>query len=386
EHPEHRAGPDRVGDGRRPRDQAPHHRARHGRLGGGLRHRSRLRARAPHGLRVPAEGHHQPRRHRRRLRGRGRDRRGPHARRDEHGAARPAQGHPQRRAGPARDPVRPAGLADEGLRHRQRQGRRRQVLGHGQPRAGDGRLGAPGRHRRRRHLRPLRAGHARHRRLPADPGRRPDHARPHAQRRLRDLHRHAEAPAGPGRRLARPHARPGVGPDAGRRLLGRPRRLAARPPARHRGRRHLARPAPPQRGGRGGHDAPGGRGGGGRARRHDGVDDAPARGRRRREHELAPVSPLPRGGRPPPRGVRHRRRPARRADAVGAVRVRRPAPGTHPAGHGPPRGRRRRQADRRGVPVGPGRARADAGRADPLRSRPRPGRHAARPHALRQAL
>ena len=39
---------------------------------------------------------------------------------------------------PARDPVRPAGLAHQDLRDRQRQGRRRQVVGHGQPGAGDG--------------------------------------------------------------------------------------------------------------------------------------------------------------------------------------------------------------------------------------------------------
>ncbi len=57
------------------------------------------------------------------------------------GAAGRAQGHPPRRQGPARDPVRPAGLADQGLRDRQRQGRRRQVLGDGQPRARDGPAG-----------------------------------------------------------------------------------------------------------------------------------------------------------------------------------------------------------------------------------------------------
>ena len=37
-----------------------------------------------------------------------------------------------------RDPVRPARLADQGVRDRERQGRRRQVVGDGEPRPGDG--------------------------------------------------------------------------------------------------------------------------------------------------------------------------------------------------------------------------------------------------------
>ena len=82
------------------------------------------------------------------------------------------------------------------------------------------------------------------RRLPADPGRRPDHAGADRERRLGDLDRHAQAAPRPGRRLARPDARPGPGPDAVRRLLGRPRRAAARPAARHRRHGDLARPAP----------------------------------------------------------------------------------------------------------------------------------------------
>ena len=91
-------------------------------------------------------------------------------------AARRAQGHAQQRQGPAGDPVRPARLAHQGVRDRQRQGRCRQVVGDRQPGARDGQAGHEGRHRRRRHLRPLGAGDARHRRLPAHPGRRPDHA------------------------------------------------------------------------------------------------------------------------------------------------------------------------------------------------------------------
>ena len=77
---------------------------------------------------------------------------------------------------------------------------------------------------------------------------------PTAERRLGDQHRDAQAAPRPGRRLAWPDARPGPGADARRRLLGRPRRAPARPPARHRRRGHLARPAPAQRrGARGDH-------------------------------------------------------------------------------------------------------------------------------------
>ena len=104
--------------------------------------------------------------------------------------------------------------------------------------------GPQGRHRRRRHLRPLGARDARRRGLPADPGRRHDHAGADRHRRLGDLDRHAEAEARPGRRLARTDARPGAGADARRRLLGRPRRTAARPAAGHRRHRDLAGPAP----------------------------------------------------------------------------------------------------------------------------------------------
>ena len=65
-------------------------------------------------------------------------------------------------------PFNAAGLADEGLRGRLRQGRRRQVVGDGQPRGVDGALRTQGRHRRRRHLRPLGPRDARGRRRAAD--------------------------------------------------------------------------------------------------------------------------------------------------------------------------------------------------------------------------
>ncbi len=139
-----------------------------------------------------------------------------------------------------------------------------------------------------------RPGDARRRRPPPDPGRRPDHAGPDAQRRLGDLDRDAEAAPRPGGRLARPDARPGPRADARGRLLGRPRRTPPRPPAGHRRRRDLARPAPAGCRGRRGDHAAGGRGRGRRAGRHDGLDDAPAGRRRRREHEL-PALPALRG-------------------------------------------------------------------------------------------
>jgi metal-sulfur cluster biosynthetic enzyme len=74
-------------------------------------------------------------------------------------------------------------------------------------------------------------GDARRRRLPADPGRGPDHAGADGLGGQRHLHRHAEAPARPGRGVARSDARPGPGADALGRVLGRPRRAPARPPA-----------------------------------------------------------------------------------------------------------------------------------------------------------
>ena len=149
-----------------------------------------------------------------------------------------------------------------------------------------------------------------------DPGRRPDHAGADRQRRLGDLDRHAQAAPRPGGRLARPDARPGARADARRRLLGRPRRAAPRPAAGHRRRGHLARPAPAQRRGDRGDHAAGGRRRGRRARRHDGLDDAPAgRSASWRTCPTCPARTAPRPGhRAPPRGLRLRRRRAGRGD------------------------------------------------------------------------
>ena len=212
--------------------------------------------RAPDRGRMPDEGHHHPGRHRGGHEGLRRDRRQRRARRDDRRTALQPPGHPARRPGPAGDPVRPARVADQGARDRLRQGRRRQVLGHREPRRLDGRPGPQGRDRRRRHLRPLGPGDARHRGHPAHPGRGPDHAGADRERRLGDQHRDAQAASRPGRRLAWPDARPGPRADALRRLLGRPRRAPARPPARHGRRGHLAGPAPAERRGpRGDHAA-----------------------------------------------------------------------------------------------------------------------------------
>ena len=113
--------------------------------------------------------------------------------RDERRAAHRAAPQPARRRGRAGDPVRAARLAHPRLLRGVGQGRGRQVVGHGQPGRGDGRARAVGRRRRRRHLRPLGAAHARHRR-PAHQGREHDHAAAGA-RREGDLDRHVHARA-----------------------------------------------------------------------------------------------------------------------------------------------------------------------------------------------
>ena len=65
------------------------------------------------------------------------------------------------------------------------------------------------------------------------------------------------------------------------------------------------------------------------------------------------------------------------------LRLRRPAPRAGAARPAPPRGRRRRQADRRRRPDRPGGARAGEGRALAHRARPRTRRYAARAHPHR---
>ena len=162
----------------------------------------------------------------------------------------------------ARDPVRPAGLADQGVRGGQRQGRRRQVVGDGEPGRGPGRGRAEGRPARRGHLRPLGAADAGRDRA-ADQGRADDHAAV-GPRRARDLGRHDEA-----RQRAAADARADPAPAAravpGRRVVGRPGRAADGPAAGHRGRRHLGRPADPGLGADRRHHPAAGLGRGGRA-------------------------------------------------------------------------------------------------------------------------
>ena len=108
---------------------------------------------------------------------------------------RPQPG-PRPRRGPG-DPVRPARLADPPAVHLVRQGRRRQVQRHHQPRRRPRRPGPLGRHRRRRHLRLLDPPHARRR--PRADGDRRDAAAARGVGRALHLDRLLRA-RGPGRR------------------------------------------------------------------------------------------------------------------------------------------------------------------------------------------
>ena len=126
----------------------------------------------------------------------------PRPRRDDLRAARRPARDPPRWPGAARDPVRPGRLADQGLRDRQRQGWRRQVVGHGHLAIALARSGGSA------SSTPTSTGTRCRRcsasRTAADPGRRPDHAGADAQRRLCDLDRDAQAEARPGRCLGGP--------------------------------------------------------------------------------------------------------------------------------------------------------------------------------------
>ncbi len=234
-----------------------------------------------HHRRLPAALHHRKRRHRRtgdpaggRLRGGG-------PRRDE---PRTACGPPRVAQGP-RGALRRPCLADPGHRHRQRQGRGRQVLADRQPGLRHGRRrAARGPHRRRR-ARLLHPRPARHRRRQAHPRGRDD---PAARRPRREghLHRHVcrRQQAGD---LARADAAPCPRAIPHRRALRGPRRAAARPAPGHRGHRHFRLPAASGLRAGGRHD-PAGRGRPGRraCRRHRRAD-GPEGPRRHREHELA---------------------------------------------------------------------------------------------------
>ena len=179
-----------------------------------------------------------------------------------------------------------------------RQGRRRQVVGDRQPRRRDGRAGPAGGRRRRRRLRLLGAAHARGRAAP-DAGRRHDPAA-HQPRREGHLDRHVRARQ-PARRVAWPDAAPRAPAVPRRRLLGRPRRAAARPAARHRRHRDLRRAAHPDGRDPRRHDAAAGRRRGRRAGRLDRPADPPARRRRHREHvrgSSCPTAPVRRSSAP----------------------------------------------------------------------------------------
>ena len=137
---------------------------------------------------------------------------------------------PARRHRRARDPVRQARLADPRLCRRLRQGRRRQVLGHRQPRGLAGRRAACG------SASSTPTSTASRCRACSASSSRPtqvdDMILPPARaRREGHLDRHVR-PRQPAGRLARPDAAPGPAAVPRRRVLGRPRRAAARPAAR----------------------------------------------------------------------------------------------------------------------------------------------------------
>ena len=96
--------------------------------------RPRRRHDPAHGGRLSAQGDPDQGHHRGPGRRRGRHRGHRHPRGDERRAARRAQDDAARRRRRARGALRPGRLADPRLRRGVRQGRRRQVVGHGQPR------------------------------------------------------------------------------------------------------------------------------------------------------------------------------------------------------------------------------------------------------------
>ena len=177
-------------------------------------------------------------------------------------------------------------------RHRQRQGRRRQELGHRQPRRRPRPSGSHGRRARRRHLGLLGAPPARHERAHggrAGRGQRPpaDHPQHDGRRRRPAQGRLDRLPrrGGHGADVAGPDADQGRRAVPPRRALGRPRRPADRHAAGHRRRPDGPRPAAAA--GRHGdrHDAGAGRPEGRPAGRRHGAAQLRARRRRDREHD-----------------------------------------------------------------------------------------------------
>ena len=170
--------------------------------------------------------------------------------RDQAARRRPAP--PPARARPTATPRAQAiPFAEPGSKTRpllisSRQGRRRQVERHRQPRRRARPAGLLGRRRRRRHLRLLDPAHARHR---PRPGRDRRDARAAGELgRALHLDRLLRA-RGPGRHLARPDAAQGARAVPHRRVLGRPRLPAHRHAARHRRHRPQPQPVPaPRRG------------------------------------------------------------------------------------------------------------------------------------------
>ena len=275
--------------------------------------------RAADGLRLPAQGHHRPRRtpcaQRRRRRHRGRA----HPRCDDRRAARPSCQTNLRGGKPPKEIpfAQPGSLT--------------KVFAIASGKGGVGKssvtvnlalamakAGPDGRHRRRRHLRPLRPRDARHRRLTGPP-------------RSSTMIMPVPTPSGVSVisiGMLKPRRDQVVawrGPMLDRALVqmladvywGDLDVLLLDLPPGTGDMAHLARPAPPERRDPGRHHPAGGGRRGRRARRDDGLDAPPARGRRRREHEL-PGLPALRPV-PPARAVREWRRRARGRDPLAAA-------------------------------------------------------------------
>ena len=291
-------------------------------------------------------------RHRRRDRLRRDDRRAAPGPADERcaAAARGRAGHP----------VRPARLADPGVRGGQRQGRRRQVQRHGEPGRGAGRPRA------------CRSAWS----TPTSTATRcPGCSAPTAgPTQVEDMIMPPQAhgvkvisigmfTAGQRRGgLARPDAAPGAAAVPRRRLLGRPGRAAARPAAGHRRRGDLAGPAAAQRRDPGRDHAA--------AAAAEVAERAGAIALQTHQRLVGVVEnmswlELPDGD--ADGGLRRRRR--RRPSPTSLTRTHRrrgAAARPDPARHPGPRGRRRRHADRARRPGRPGRARRCSAVADRL--------------------
>ncbi len=249
---------------------------------GGGRCLRRHHRRGAHRQRVPAVADdHQPDQRRRALLSR---RRVASAYRTVDHEQRQTQ-HPGRRtqSGTSAEPVHQARYQDPHLRHRLGQGRRRQIVGHGESRRHVRGPGLRHRRHRRRHLRLLTASALR-RAHPAHESQRHAHAG-HCVGRQDDLHRHV-------RRFRAGHPVEGAPPATlpravpRRRVVGQSRRAAPRSGPGDRRYGHIRGPGVAQRGAGRGHHPAAERLRGGGPFRTGGASGADDGAWRRGEHEL----------------------------------------------------------------------------------------------------